>query len=108
MDNLSYEEGWKDAGEPVEYERYTDPSSESPPEKPKKKPKKKGGKPLVLIVQLGLCLLMVLSAYVVKTLGGRVYGELHSWYQSELSDEIILNSDFESFSLKELIDDLSR
>ena len=89
--NLSYDEGWKEAEVPVQNSEQDDL-----PEQP---PKKCCSKPAVLIFQLTICVLLVLAAYIIKLFGGVLYEDIHSWYQTELNDEIILNSDFESFNL---------
>ncbi len=107
MDNLSsisYEEGWQDAATPVRYEHVE--RTEEPKEEVRKE-KKPRSFPLVLIVQLALCLILVLSAYAVKLIGGDLYKSIHSWYVTQLNDEIIMTSDFEHYSLKSLIDEIS-
>lgn len=91
MDNLSYDEGWMEADVPIQNTEQD--------EAPSQPTRRKSSKPAVIILQLVICVLLVLSAYIIKLFGGALYENIHTWYQSELNDEIILNSDFKSFSL---------
>ncbi len=104
MDNLntiSYEEGWRDAAEPVQYESVSR-STELPEQKPKEKRNVKI--PLLLTVQLILSALIVLSMFVVRQSGGEVYNSVKEYYDKEINNEIILKDTFESFTLNPVSD----
>ena len=57
------------------------------------------GIPLLLVVQLVLCVLVFLAAFGIKTFGGELYNTLHQWYYDNLNDEIIMTESFETFDL---------
>lgn len=90
MDNhntISYADGWKKAAEPIRREIKRDlPKAEEPVKK-----KTKGSKPLLTLIQICICLLIVLAAYVLKTFGGDMYREIKKAYETEINNEIILN-----------------
>ena len=52
-----------------------------------------------MIVQLVLCLLIFLTAFCIKTIGGDFYNTVHNWYYENLNDEIIMTERFETFDL---------
>lgn len=100
MDNLntiSYDEGWKDAYTPVHH--ISRPEQEEQINPVKEKKKVNIGIPLLTIVQLIICLIAVIAAYGIKTFGGDLYKTVHNWYYEQMSDEIIMNESFETFSL---------
>ena len=91
MDNhnsISYAEDWKSAEEPLRVEQSTETPDDNT-EKPVKN--KRVGKPLLTIIQIIICLLIVLSAYGIKLIGGELYKNVKSVYKKELNNEIILN-----------------
>lgn len=91
MDNhtdISYEQNWKDAAYPVRVEKHEDVT---PEQAPIIKKKTRTGKPLLTIIQIVLCLLIVLSAFIIKTFGGDIYKNIKSIYETEIKNEIILN-----------------
>lgn len=102
MDNpeaLSLNDEWTSAYNPVEYER----SSEIPEEKTKLKKKKREGKPLLIIIQIILSLILLLSLYGLKLFTPDLFKDIYTWYEKNLNNEIILSESFESFSLDNLI-----
>lgn len=91
MDNLSsisYEDGWKNASNPVRYEKSTDKQDNQVQKEVKKKPT---GRPLLTIIQIVLCFLIVLAAYIIKLFGNDLYKNVKSFYQTQLNNEIIMN-----------------
>ena len=91
MDNhntISYADGWKKAAEPIRREAKEDLPK---PEEQITKKKTKGSRPLLTLIQIGICLLVVLAAYVLKTFGGDMYKDIKKAYETEINNEIILN-----------------
>ncbi|MBQ7504105.1 MAG: hypothetical protein IJT79_02165 [Ruminococcus sp.] len=87
--NISYADGWKKAAEPIRREVARDITKAEEPVK--KKNEKKGSKPLLTLIQICVCLLIVLAAYVLKTFGGDMYKDIKKIYETEINNEIILN-----------------
>lgn len=99
MDNLntiSYEDGWKDAYAPIHHINKSEQEKLNPI---KEKKKANIGIPLLTIVQLIIGLIAVITAFGIKTFGGDFYKTAHNWYYEQMSDEIIMNENFETFSL---------
>ncbi len=103
MDNpetLTLNDDWKQVYNPVRYEKPTESNEQH---EPKKKTKKKPeSKPLLIIIQIIVCAIAVLSAYILKTIGGDLYKTVHEWYYSNLNAELIMTDTFEDFSLDNL------
>lgn len=105
MDNqnsITYADDWKNADNFVYYsheENETEPQVE-------KKEKKLSSKPLLILIQIGLCLLLTAAAYGLKSFGGDIYQNVRKAYYSALNDEIILSESFESFSIDKLFDSI--
>lgn len=100
MDNLntiSYDEGWKDAYTPVHQTKK--PEKEVSEKQVKEKKKTNFSIPLLTIIQLVICFIAVVAAFGLKIFGGDLYQAVHNWYYEQLSDEIIMNESFDSFSL---------
>lgn len=87
LNNISYADDWKNASEPVVYQK-PEPEKKEPEFKEKKK---HIGKPLLTIIQIIVCALIVLSAYVLKLIGGDIYKTVKDYYETEINNEIILN-----------------
>ena len=100
-DNISYDEGWKNAYEPLRYE-----SADIAQAQPKKSTKKKRSYPfpLLISIQIIICLLIVLSAFVIKQIGGELYRTVKSEFNKNINNEIILKDSFESFTLNTVSD----
>ena len=86
--NISYDDNWKFASEPVRIEKREERVAEKAPEHKKKT---KIGRPVLTLLQIILCLLIVLSAYILKLFGGDLYKNIKQAYETELNNEIILN-----------------
>lgn len=105
MDNpetLTLNDEWQQVYNPVRYEKPAE--SIEQPQKKKKVKKKTATKPLLIIIQIILCSIVVLSAYLLKTFGGDLYTTVHDWYYSNLNAELIMSDTFENFSLNNLFD----
>ncbi len=91
MDNhnsISYADGWKSSAEPIRREAKQDMPE---PKEQNNKNKTKGSKPFLTLIQISICLLAVLAAYVLKTFGSDVFKEVKKAYETEINNEIILN-----------------
>ncbi len=85
--NISYADNWKNASEPVRYKK----PREVLPEQKNKKDMKTSGKPLLTLIQIIICLLIVLTAFIIKTFGSDLYNYVSNIYETEINNEIILN-----------------
>ncbi len=91
---------WTPVFDPVHYE----PDARDTKETEKNKPEKKHtSKPLLMTVQIILCMLIMLTLYGIKTFGKDLFKEIDKWYQTNLNNEIIITENFDNFSLDELI-----
>ena len=102
MDNLNaitYADDWKQAYTPV-YKEVTKNQDSENTEISKVKTKHK--KSYLLTVQLIMCLIILLSALVLKVFGGDLYKSIRGWYYENLNNEIIMTEDFYSFDLDEI------
>lgn len=88
LSNISYEEGWKSAVNPV---RYVKNDINPDNQLTKSENKKAIARPLVTIIQIILCLLIIISAFIIKSFGGESYRIIKKAYQTELNNEIIMN-----------------
>ena len=91
-DIITYDEGWQSVSEseaPVIIEPA--PVNDNTEPKPIKPPKQ-----LLLTVQLVLCLLIALAAFVLKSIGGELYQSLREWYFGALSNTAIFDGRNES------------
>ena len=86
--NISYADGWKNASEPIR-RKVTEATPK--PIEPKNKKKTKGSKPILTIIQISICLLIVLAAYVLKTFTADLFKDIKKTYYAEINNEIILN-----------------
>lgn len=92
---ITYAENWQNISEPeyvtaanglndAEYE------AESSAE-PAKKYKKTGPKPLLITIQLALCLLIAAAAFVIKGIGGDLYRNVRQAYYDELNRTLVFD-----------------
>ena len=87
LNNISYADNWKKASNPI---KRVEPENKTPEEN-KKTIKKKAGIPLLTLIQIILCLLIVLTAFVIKLINTDIYATAKDAYEAELNNEIILN-----------------
>jgi hypothetical protein len=100
---IDYEKGWKDAYTPTAYTHADSTQSEQSEDNHPTPKKRKSNIPLLTIIQLTVCAIAVALGFGIKTFGGEIYSNIHNWYYEQLNDEIILNENFDSFSLDDLI-----
>ncbi len=104
MDNpeiLNENNDWTPAYNPVHYEINTPERGKISENNPHKK---HTSKPLLMITQIIICVLILLSLYGIKTFGKDLFKEIDKWYKTNLNNEIIVTENFENFSLDKLID----
>lgn len=99
--NISYADDWKNADNPI----YCHPSEESGEVPESTVIKSKSSKPILTVIQISVCIIAVLAAYLLKTFGGEYYKEIRKSYYSMLNDEIILSEKFENFDLNKFFND---
>ena len=107
-DTFYFENDWKPVYNPVQYENYDNNLSDDTEEiKDKKAPKikKVEGKPLLMIIQILLCLIIMLAAYALQTFRPDMFKDIKGWYDKNLNNEIIMSETFENFSLDKLINE---
>lgn len=104
--SILYDEGWKSVSD-AEYPQFisenNDDSDEynNPDEKINiAKKKKDNPKQLLITIQLVLCILAVLAAFALKSIGGEIYETARDWYYTNLNSSAIFdegqNFDFNS------------
>ena len=87
------------ADKTVAYDGYIDSDLDDFIDKPEK-PKKVHcpNRPLLTIVQMAVCMIALLAAVVLKSLGGDIYTTVHDWYFSLYDDSVFtdgqINLDF--------------
>ena len=89
LNNISYADGWKKASNPVVITEKEQTNTSEQTEKTS--PKKKTAKPALTLLQISICLLIILAAYLLKLFGGDVYKNVKDYYEAEINNEIILN-----------------
>ncbi|MCH5301064.1 MAG: hypothetical protein J1E56_07075 [Ruminococcus sp.] len=111
---ITYDEGWQSVSTPeypqtlsdFDEETYNDEElQEELQEEQLRKPKKKRETPiqLLMIIQLVMCLLVCLVAYVLKNVGGDWYNTVHSWYETQLTNELTAEDIFKDADLTKLL-----
>lgn len=92
---ITYDENWQNISEP-EYITATDNARDMEYEKddipePERKRKKSGSKPLLISIQLVLCLLTAAAAFVIKGIGGDLYKNVRQAYYEELNRTLVFD-----------------
>lgn len=102
--NITYDENWQSVSE-AEYpviasSDFEDEISDSDIPK-EKKTKRNPPSQLLVTVQLILCIIIALAAFILKNMGGTFYGTARDWYYSNLNSSAIFDgsSDFDLNSL---------
>lgn len=105
--SISYDEGWKSVSD-AEYpqfisengDKFDDYNSTDDEETNIPKKKKDSPKQLLITIQLVLCILAVLAAFALKSIGGEIYETVRDWYYTNLNSSAIFdegqNFDFNS------------
>lgn len=104
MDNpetLYFNGDWKPVYNPVEFKSVEDTPDEAGETVPKKK--ERGSKPLLVIIQIIVCIIGILSLYGLKYFKPDMFSEVYKWYDKNINNELIIKEDVENISLDKLI-----
>ena len=71
-------------------------------ELPPQKRKKSHNTQVRVTMQLIICLLLALAAFVIKTVGGDFYTAARQWYYGELNKSIIAENTPDDYNLSEI------
>ena len=96
-DEIIYDEGWRESA-PVQepQEVPVDEAVEKQEDKPRE------SKPLLLIIQLALCLILVLALFLLKSMDSDIYHEFMDFYRDELSKPVVSQGVFDSVDIVRL------
>lgn len=50
-------------------------------------------KQIVVTVQLIVCIIIAIAAFVLKNFGGEIYHNVHDWYYNQLSQSVIIEDE---------------
>ena len=90
---IVYEEGWRDAV----------PSAESAPDDGQQEPVPDGGTlPLLLCIQLALCLIVAAVLFVLKAMDSEAYHSFMTYYRVEMNKPVISQELFETPDIRRL------
>lgn len=90
---ISYDENWQSVAEP-EYPKLSEPETESKEnEEPPKLPKLNASKQYLVTAQLVICILIGVSAFVLKSVGGETYNNIRELYYSHLNNTVIFDGE---------------
>lgn len=100
---ITYDDGWQSASCP-EYSVPANAETESADtmEAAPKKRKKSHNSQVLVTMQLIICLLLALAAFVIKTVGGDFYTAARQWYYGELNKSIIAENTPDDYNLSEI------
>lgn len=93
---IIYEEGWRDNSVHPDI----DDESLEPAENTEAKPE--GGKPLLISIQLIVCLLLALVLYLLKATGSGYYDAFIEYYHEELEKPMVSRGTFDTYDLSRL------
>lgn len=97
-DEIIYEEGWRESAPPAETEKV--PIDEAEPEKEQKK--QDGSKPLLISIQLVLCLITALALFLLKSMDSDFYRDFMDFYHDELNKPVISQGVFDTVDISKL------
>ncbi len=102
---ITYDEGWQSATN-YEYPKTSEIDDdeyeiEEQTESIREKKKKDSPKQLLITIQLIVCLIIALAAFIIKGVGGDLYAAAREWYYTNLNNSVIFdgNNDFDLNSL---------
>ncbi len=101
---ITYDDNWKSVSN-TEYPEICSPTeTKADYQKPEKKKKDKDSpKQLLITIQLIICIIIALAAFIIKGIGGEVYAAASDWYYTQLNDSAIFEND-DNFDLNEIMD----
>lgn len=91
---ITYDENWQSVAD-AEYPQIIEPNEDEEiiQKKGKKDKEKDYPKQHLLTFQLVVCLIIVILAFALKSIGGEIYTIVHDWYYSELNNSVIFEDD---------------
>lgn len=98
---IIYEEGWRENAPVVDLE--PEPLDEAEPQ-PQPAPRE-GSRPLLISIQLVLCLLAVLVLFLLKAMDSELYRDFMSEYREELDRPLISRGTFDTFDVSRLYEE---
>ncbi len=101
MDNpetLIFRDDWKPVYNPVNFEteKIDDVKQENEQTNIKKK---RAAKPILILIQISLCLIALLSLYTFKALNSPLLDDIYKWYEDNINNEIIIKESFNDFNI---------
>lgn len=98
---ITYDDNWKSVSK-AEYPVICSPGEEKTENTSAEKKDKESPKQLLITIQLVICIIIALAAFIIKGIGGDVYSAASEWYYTQLNDSAIFeNSD--NFNFKEIL-----
>lgn len=105
---ISYEENWNTVSR-SEYPQTTNVSDEplmdeeyAESENKIRKKKNNSPKQTLITLQLIICILIALIAFIIKSFGGELYAVAREWYYSQLNNSVIFDDKNGDFNLSEI------
>ncbi len=92
---ITYDEGWQTVSE-IEYKNYSPKENNSVSATEDSAPsasKQKRPKQLLITIQLIICLIIALAAFIIKGIGGDFYNQIRSFYYSNLNSSAVFDGD---------------
>ena len=91
-DEIIYEDGWRDAEPPVQ-EPETGEAEKKPPVFEKAE---SGGRPLLTVLQLALCMLAALVLFLLKAMDSGAYHDFMQAYAEEMAKPVVSQKLFDA------------
>lgn len=97
INEITYDENWQNVSEPEYITAVASGNSEEyndehlPNDEVKEKHRKNGTKPILISIQLALCLSVAAAAFVIKSVGGEFYDNVRKAYYTELNRELVFD-----------------
>ncbi len=94
--SITYDKDWQSVSRP-EYPKTTDYEEileDNSQEENSSAPRRKKDSPrqLLITIQLIVCIIIALAAFVLKNIGGEVYETARDWYYSNLNSSVIFDT----------------
>lgn len=99
---IIYEEGWHEAAPLMEPEM---PLDEIEPEKEEKAENRETSRPLLITLQLVLCLLLALVLFLLKAMDSGFYHDFMDYYHEELGKPVVSQEFFGAMDISRLFAD---
>lgn len=99
---ITYDDNWQSVSEPEAAVVTMPQEGGEDGDQPLQRQRRSFPRQPVLTLQLVLCVLLGLAAFVFRSVGGETYDAAHAWYASKLSDTAIFDR-LRSFDAAKLI-----